>query len=244
MNKTAIVTGASKGIGYYTALSLSRAGYNVVINYNKSKLEAECLAKAIIAEGGNAITICADVANRQQVDDMVSECLSRFNRVDALINNAGIASQELFTDISIQMWQRMMDVNVNGCFNCAQAVLPHMISEKRGKIVNISSIWGMVGASMEVHYSTSKAAVIGFTKALAKEVGPSNIQVNCVAPGVIQTEMNDNLTKKDLEALVEETPLCRLGSAIEVASCIEFLVSEKSNFVTGQVISPNGGLVI
>ena len=241
--KTAIVTGASKGIGYYTALSLSRAGYNVVINYNKSKDKAECLAKAIIGEGGNAITFCADVADREQVDNMVCECLSRFNRVDVLINNAGIASQKLFTDISLQTWQRMMDVNINGCFNCTQAVLPHMISEKRGKIVNISSIWGMVGASMEVHYSTSKAAIIGFTKALAKEVGPSNIQVNCVAPGVIQTEMNDNLTKEDMKALVEETPLCRLGSAIEIADCIEFLVSEKSNFITGQIISPNGGLV-
>ncbi len=186
----------------------------------------------------------ADVSQRDQVETMFEEIEKQVGSVDILVNNAGISSQMLITDVSPAHWNQMWGVNVNGALFCTQRVLPGMISKKQGKIINISSIWGMVGASCEVHYSTTKAAMIGFTKALAKEVGPSGIQVNCVAPGVIETQMLRDLSPEDLEALKEETPLGVLGQGEDVASCVAFLASKEANFMTGQVISPNGGLVI
>jgi 3-oxoacyl-[acyl-carrier protein] reductase len=164
--------------------------------------------------------------------------------VDILVNNAGIARQELFTDISPETWRRIFAVNVDGAFNCCQLALPHMIHEKRGKIINISSMWGITGGSCETAYSASKAAIIGLTKALAKELGPSGIQVNCVAPGVIDTDMNNNLTAEDMEALRQETPAGRIGAPEDVAAAVAFLASAGGDFITGQVISVDGGMVI
>ena len=175
---------------------------------------------------------------------MVDKINSRFGGVDVLVNNAAVAQIKLFSDITSDDWDNIFNVNVKGMFNCTKAVLPYMIHQKHGKIVNISSIWGITGASCEVHYSASKAAVIGLTKALAKELGPSGIQVNCVAPGVVNTDMNAELSKEDIEQIADETPLGVIGNASDIANTVCFLASDKADFITGQVISPNGGLVI
>ncbi len=244
MNGTALITGASRGIGRACALAFAKEGYCVAANYRTHEKEALSLREEIRAMGSVCEVFHADVADRAQVDDMVRGIQDVFGRVDVLVNNAGIAQQKLFSDITDGDWQRMFDVNVKGMFHCAQAVLPMMIGAKRGRIVNVSSIWGMAGASCEVHYSASKAAVIGFTKALAKEVGPSGIQVNCVAPGVVDTDMNALLDEGAREALREETPLGCIGTPDDIAQTILFLASEKAKFITGQILSPNGGLVI
>ncbi len=244
MNKTAIITGASKGIGRQMAKAFAENGYNLLINYNNSKKEAEELCQQLNSKGIIAYAYRADVSDRKQVDSMVEFCIKRFRNIDLLINNAGVAQSILFTDITQDDWKRMIDINLTGVFNCTQSVVKYMISEKKGKIINISSIWGMVGGSCEVHYSTVKAGIIGFTKALAKELGPSNIQVNSIAPGVIQTDMLKGLNDKDLEELKYDTPLMRLGTADDIAECALFLASDKADFITGQVISPNGGFVI
>jgi 3-oxoacyl-[acyl-carrier protein] reductase len=175
---------------------------------------------------------------------MLNIIYNRFGNIDVLVNNAGVAQQKLFTDISEDDWDWMFNVNIKGMFNCCQAVLPKMINNKRGKIINISSIWGLTGSSCEVHYSASKAAVIEFTKALAKEVGPSNIQVNCVAPGIIKTDMITHLNTSIIEKLKSDTPLGILGTPRDIAEVVLFLASSKADFITGQIISPNGGFVI
>ena len=198
----------------------------------------------IRAAGGDALAVAADVADRAQVDRMAAQVRQAFGDPDLLINNAGISQQALFTDLTEADWDRMFDVHVKGCFHCCQAVLPAMIRRHRGQILNLSSMWGQVGGSCEVHYSAAKAAVIGLTKALAKELGPSRIRVNCVAPGVIDTEMNGHLSPADLDALREETPLEAIGTPEDVANLLLFLASDKAGFITGQVIAPNGGLVI
>lgn len=186
----------------------------------------------------------ADVSKREQVDSMVEYCISQFGDVDILINNAGIAQQKLFMDISEQEWDMMLNINLKGVFNCSQSVLKYMLDRKKGKMINISSVWGMVGASCEVHYSAAKAGVIGLTKALAKELGPSNIQVNCIAPGIIKTEMLSSFTHEELNELKNATPLMKIGKPKDIASCALYLASEGANFITGQVISPNDGFVI
>ena len=242
--KTVLITGASGGIGSCIAQKLSACGYYVIAGYHRSKEKALQLKRDMEEKGGTAMLVQADVSQRDQVETMFEEIEKQVGSVDILVNNAGISSQMLITDVSPAHWNQMWGVNVNGALFCTQRVLPGMISKKQGKIINISSIWGMVGASCEVHYSTTKAAMIGFTKALAKEVGPSGIQVNCVAPGVIETQMLRDLSPEDLEALKEETPLGVLGQGEDVASCVAFLASKEANFMTGQVISPNGGLVI
>jgi len=244
MSKTVLVTGASRGIGYEIAKLFAVKGYNVAINYNQNKKAALFLLNELMESGYSAIVVQADVSNKEQVDSMINSVNEQFGQIDVLVNNAGIAKQQLFTDISIQEWDMMFDVNVKGMFLCCQGVLPSMIRNKSGKIINISSIWGMTGASCEVLYSATKAAVIGLTKALAKELGPSYIQVNCVAPGVIDTEMNADLDHATYEDLKEQTPLGVIGRCIDVAETVAFLASEKSNFITGQVISPNGGFLI
>lgn len=244
MTKTVLITGASRGIGKETAIVLAENGYNVIINYHNSKDSALSLADKITSFGGNCIAIKADISNPSQVESMFCEAKNKYGKIDILINNAGIAKQNLFTDVSYSEWRNMFNVNMDGVFHCCQNALPDMIRRHEGKIINISSIWGIVGASCEVAYSSTKAAIIGFTKALAKEVGPSGIQVNCVAPGVIDTDMNSNLDEPSLSQLKDETPLCRLGKVEDIANTILFLVSSKSDFITGQIISPNGGFVI
>ncbi|MHB1314009.1 MAG: elongation factor P 5-aminopentanone reductase [Christensenellales bacterium] len=242
--RTVLITGAARGIGRAAAILFAKSGYHTVINYLTSRQEALSLQQELSCLGCSCMATQADVSVVSEVDRMVSLAEERFGPVDVLVNNAAISSQALFTDLTPASWQKMMDVNLNGAFYCTQRVLPAMISKKQGKIINVSSVWGMVGASMEVHYSTAKAALIGLTKALAKEVGPSGIQVNCVAPGVIETEMNSGLSDEAILALKEATPLGRLGTPEEAARCILFLASDGADFITGQVLSPNGGFVI
>jgi len=244
MGKTVIVTGSARGIGRAAAMAFAENGYGVLVNYLHSRDQAEALAGSLRDKGASALACRADVRDRAQVKRMVETCLSAFGGIDVLINNAGISRQALFTDITEAEWDAMMDVHVKGTFHCSQCVLGHMLEKKAGNIINVSSVWGMTGASCEVHYSTAKAAVIGFTKALAKEVGPSGIRVNCIAPGIIQTEMNGFLTKDETRALIEQTPLQRFGTAGEIARCMLFLASDAADFITGQVLSPNGGFVI
>ena len=239
MKKTVIITGASRGIGAQTAREFAKSGYNVVINYFKSEKEAFSLA-----EETGGVALSADVSDETQAQALVKAATDKFGRVDVLVNNAGIAKQQLFTDTTAEEWDRMFAVNVTGAFNCSKAVLDRMITEHSGCIINISSMWGQTGGSCEVAYSASKAAVIGMTKALAKEVGPAGIRVNCVAPGVIKTDMLNCFTQEDMQALREETPLGMIGEPIDVAKVVLFLASEEARFITGQVIAPNGGMVI
>lgn len=241
---TAIITGASRGIGRAVAVLFGRNGYNVIVNYANSAEKAEEVCALIRENGGEAEPFCADVSNRNAVDEMVAFAEKRFGQVDVLVNNAGIAEQILFTDITEEKWDRMFDVDVKGVYNCTQAVLPGMIHRKHGRIINISSMWGITGASCEVHYSAAKAAVIGMTKALAKELGPSGITVNAVAPGVIETEMNGMLDEETIASLIEETPAGRVGTPEDVAETVLFLASQKAGFITGETISVNGGFVI
>ncbi len=244
MSKVVLVTGASRGIGCEIARLFAMKGYRVAINYNQNEGAANALFNDLLKAGYSSMLVQADVSNKEQVDSMIESINKQFGGIDVLVNNAGIAKQQLFTDISMQEWDRMFDVNVKGIFLCCQGVLPSMIRNKTGKIINISSIWGITGASCEVLYSTTKAAIIGLTKALAKELGPSNIQVNCVAPGVIDTDMNSDLDQAAFEELKDQTPLGVIGKGIDIAETVAFLASEKANFITGQVISPNGGLLI
>nr|WP_185748228.1 3-oxoacyl-ACP reductase FabG [Clostridioides mangenotii] len=242
--KTVLITGSSRGIGSNMAEKFAREGYNVLINYNKSKDKAEELQSRLEGEGLSVKSFKADVSKRDEVESMFEYCLKEFGDLDVLVNNAGVAKGMLFTDISDEDWDNLMNVNLKGVFHCAQTALRHMISEKKGKIINISSIWGITGGSCEVHYSTSKAGIIGLTKALAKEVGPSNIQVNCIAPGAIVTDMLGQIDGEDLELFRQETPLMKLGKPEDISNCALFLASDKADFFTGQVISPNGGIVI
>lgn len=244
MNKTVLITGASKGIGAATAILFAQKGYNVVINYNNSYESASLLARSLGANGYSVMTQKANVANKLEVDLMVKETLYKFGSLDILVNNAGIAYQGLITETDEIDFDNIVDVNLKGVFNCCKAVTPSMVSRQSGKIINISSMWGQVGASCEVAYSAAKAGVIGLTKALAKELAPSGITVNCIAPGLIETNMNSNLTVEELTEFVETIPLGRMGSADEVASMIEFLASEKADYITGQILGINGGYVI
>lgn len=244
MSKTVLITGASKGIGANMAIRFAEKGYNVVMNYNNSVQSAIILQRSLKESGYSVIAYKANVRNRLEVDLMVKEAIYRFGSIGILINNAGISNQSLITDLSEQDWNDIIGVNLTGVFNCTQAVLPHMINQKSGKIINISSMWGEVGASCEVAYSAAKAGVIGFTKALAKEVGPSGITVNCITPGLIETSMNQELTVEDITSIVEDTPMGRIGSTDDVASAALFLASDESQFITGQILGVNGGLVI
>lgn len=244
MKKTVLVTGASKGIGAATAILFAQKGYNVVINYNNSYESASLLAKSLGSNGYSVMTHKANVANKLEVDLMVKETLYKFGSLDILVNNAGIAHQGLITDTDEIDFDNIVDVNLKGVFNCCKAVTPSMVSRQTGRIINVSSMWGQVGASCEVAYSAAKAGVIGLTKALAKELAPSGITVNCVAPGLIETSMNSHLSVEDLTDFVQEIPLGRMGSADEVAATIEFLASEKAEYITGQILGVNGGFVV
>ncbi len=236
---TALITGASRGIGRACAIAFRKAGYEVAAIYNKSEEAALTLKN----ETGCEIFRC-DISRYSETHETAEAVFKRFGRIDVLINNAGIAEQALFSDITEEMWDNMFAVNVKGVYSITHAVLPHMIHEKRGRIINISSMWGQVGASCEVHYSAAKAAVIGFTKALAKETGPSGITVNCIAPGVIDTDMNKVHDSETISCLTGETPLNRLGTPEDIAGTALFLAGEGAGFITGQVIGVNGGFII
>ncbi|MBQ1989428.1 MAG: 3-oxoacyl-ACP reductase FabG [Clostridia bacterium] len=244
MKKTVIVTGASKGIGAATAILFAQKGYNVVINYNDSYESASLLCKSLASHGYSVMMQKANVAIRLEVELMVKETLYKFGTLDVIVNNAGIAFDGLITDTDEIDFDKIIDVNLKGVFNCCKAVIPSMVSRQSGKIINISSMWGQVGASCEVAYSAAKAGVIGLTKALAKELAPSGITVNAIAPGLIETSMNSNYSIEELNEFVENIPLGRMGSADEIASAIEFLASDKSDYITGQVLGINGGYVI
>lgn len=244
MAKTVVITGSSRGIGSATAILFAEAGWNVMVCYNDSRESANLLVRSMRSHGYNVDLHKLNVTNRLEADLVMKETAYKYGSIDALVNNAGIAQQKVFNDITEFDWKNMLDVNLTGTFNCTQAALPYLLENKNGTIVNVSSIWGISGGSCEVHYSAAKAGVIGFTKALAKELGPSNIRVNCVAPGVIDTSMNANLSIDDINMLADETPLGRIGNATEVARSILFLCGEGGEFITGQVLSPNGGILI
>lgn len=244
MKNTVLITGASRGIGRATAQLFAANGHPVVINYNRSRDSAFETAREINRSGGTALAVKADVSCREEVEAMFKEIKNQLGEVNILINNAAVAKQSLFTEIDSSEWRSTFAVNVDGMFHCTQLALKDMLHNHSGCIINISSMWGQVGASCEVLYSSTKAAVIGMTKALAQEVGPSGIRVNCVAPGVIDTDMNADLTDNDMAVLQENTPLMRLGTPKDVANVIYFLSSEKASFITGQIICPNGGYII
>ena len=244
MQRVALVTGGSRGIGRAIVRRLAEDGFAVAINYVQNKEAAESLKDELRGLGYAAEVFCADVSDWEQVQRMADEISATLGSVSVLINNAGIAQQKLFTDITPSEWSRMMSVHIDGAYHTCRAFLPFMIRNRNGCIVNVSSMWGQVGASCEVHYSTAKAALIGMTKALAKEVGPSGVRVNCVAPGVIATDMMADFDDDTVRGLTEETPLGRLGTPEDVAQAIAFLVSDEASFVTGQVLAPNGGFII
>ncbi len=242
--KTAVITGAAKGIGAAIAISFAKAGFRVVINYNKSQERAAALCKILNdTYPTEAVCIQADVSTPQGAKKLISESLSAFGDIDVLVNNAGIAQQKLFTDITDEDWNNMISTNLSSVFYVCREAVPFMVSRKQGSIVNISSIWGETGGSCEVHYSAAKAGIIGLTKALAKELAPSNITVNCVCPGVIRTDMLSSFSEEDLAALAEETPVMRLGTPKDVADAVLFL-GTNSGFVTGQTLGVNGGLYV
>ena len=242
--KTVLITGGSRGIGAETAKRFAENGYNVAINYNKSEKPAQNLCDEIRTAGGVAEIFKADVSDAVQTEKMVESAVAIFGGIDVLVNNAGIAlNQGLFTDFSDSDARKIFDTNVFGMMNCTRAVVPYMVRQKSGKIINVSSIWGVCGGSCEVIYSSAKAAVIGFTKALAKELAPSGINVNCVAPGMIDTDMNSHLSKEDVDAFCEDIPLGRIGLPKDVAESILFLASDGADYITGQTIVVDGGLL-
>ena len=237
--KSVLVTGGSRGIGRAIVELFCEKGFSVAFTYKNSENEAKSLA-----ERTGALAIMADSANESDVLSAVETVVSKFGKIDCLVNNAGISSFSLFTDLTLDDWNNIINVNLTGAFLYSREAARDMIRRKSGKIINITSVWGLVGASCEVHYSVTKAALIGLTKALAKELGPSGITVNAVAPGVIETEMNKRLGEEVMQELAEETPLMRNGTPREVAESVLFLASDSSDYITGQVINISGGFVI
>lgn len=238
--KTVLITGGSRGIGAEMVRCFSRAGYRTAFLYRENRSAAE----AVAAET-EAIAMQADLASGREILRAAKAVCNLFGDApDVLINNAAVAGMRLFTDITDDEWERFLSINLSAPFRLTRALLPDMIRRKSGCILNVSSIWGQVGASCEVHYSATKAGLIGLTRALAKEVGPSGVRVNCIAPGVIDTDMNADLTPEEIHALCEETPLCRLGRPEEVAAAALFLAGPGGSFITGQILGVNGGFVI
>jgi len=244
MKQVALVTGSSRGIGRAIAAQLAREGYAVCVNYLEQREAAEKLVEQLRAEGGQAIAVQADVADRAAVEAMVRITEETFGPVTLLVNNAGISRQGLFQDVDDALWDRYFAVNVTGARNAIRAVLPHMLHEKTGCIVNITSIWGLRGASCEVTYAATKAALVGLTRSLALELAPSGIRVNAVAPGCIETDMVRALGQETREMLVEQTPLGRLGTPEDIAHAVSFLASDKAAFFTGQILTADGGFIV
>jgi len=236
--KVAIVTGASRGIGREIAKELSEQGIKVIANYNKSEERAQILKK----EDPEIDIFKADVSKREEVKQMINYTLNKYGKIDILINNAGISENKLFTDVTDEDWNKIINNNLYSTFCVTQEVLPNMIHNKNGCIINISSVWGIVGASCEAIYSISKAGIDAMTKSLAKELGPSNIRVNSIAPGIIDTDMNKNLTLEDINNLKEEIPLGKIGKASDIAKCVKWIIEDE--YTTGQIISLNGGWII
>ncbi|CDA15674.1 MAG: 3-oxoacyl-ACP reductase FabG [Clostridia bacterium] len=238
--RVVVITGASNGIGEGIVRYLSKYDYNIVLNYNTSKDKALKIQNEIFEKFGKQIEIFkADISKRKEVKELVEFCIEKFKRIDVLINNAGISQIKPFTDITDEDWNNIIQVNLTSAFYTSQECLRYMIKEKNGCIINISSIWGKTGASCEVHYSVSKAGLDGLTKSLAKELGPSNIRVNGIAPGIIDTRMNNDLTKEDIESIKEEIPLEKIGNVVDIAKCVKWLIEDE--YTTGQIIGINGG---
>jgi len=233
-----LVTGASRGIGREIARSLAQNGNKVIANYNKSEEQAQSLKK----ENENIDIYKADVSKREEVKQMVEYVINKYGKIDVLINNAGISENKLFTEVTDEDWQKVINTNLYSAFCVTQEVAKNMIRNQQGCIINISSVWGMVGASCETVYSIAKAGIDGMTKSLAKELGPSNIRVNSIAPGIIDTDMNKNLSQEDIENIKNEIPLERIGKTVDISKCVQWLIEDK--YTTGQVISINGGWVI
>ena len=244
MKKIALVTGASRGIGRAIALRLGREGYDICINFIEREDKALELKALLEAMGRRAMIYRADVAVRSQVEAMAAAVKAELGAISLLVSNAGVAGQCMIQDVTDKMWDRYFDVNVRGAFNCSQAVLPDMISEKKGCIVTVSSMWGLRGASCEVVYSATKAALIGFSKSLAMELAPSNIRVNCVAPGVVDTDMLSALPADVMDSLADMTPMGRLGRPEDIAGAVAFFASEEASFITGQVLTADGGFIL
>lgn len=243
MKKVAFVTGGSRGIGRAIVRRLSEEGYAVGINYLQSSGQASDLEAGLTALGCSALAVQGDVADREAITAAIRRVEEAFGPVTLLVNNAGIARQHQFQDITEEVWRRFFAVNLDGAFHTIQAVLPHMLHEKNGCIVNISSIWGERGASCETVYSATKSAIAGLTKSLAMELAPSRIRVNCVAPGVIRTDMTESLGEEALRDLAEQTPLGRLGTPEDIAAAVAFFASEDASFITGQVLTADGGFI-
>ena len=239
MEKVALITGGSRGIGACAVEKFSSLGYKVAFTYLNSDEKALNLSKKF-----GVLAIKADMSVSSEVSRAINAVLEKYGKIDILINNVGISEFALLTDITDDMWHKMINTNLSSAFFASRAVLSQMINRKNGYIINISSMWGEVGASCEVHYSTAKAGLIGFTKALAKEVGPSGIRVNCVCPGDVDTDMNASLTPSDIEAIKNDTPLGRIATTEDIVNTILFLASDNASFITGQIIGVNGGYVI
>ena len=238
-NKIVIVTGGSRGIGASIVKYLARKGYTVILDYNKSETCAKNVETELEKEGFTVDIFKADVSKKTEAEALIQYALGKYGKVDVLINNAGISQTKLFTEITDEDWNNMLNNNLNSAFYCTREAVKCMISNKQGLIINISSIWGLTGGSMEVHYSTAKAGLIGFTKALAKELGPSNIRVNAIAPGMINTDMNKEYTTEELEDIEKEIPLERIGKTESIAKCVSWLIED--DYTTGEIISINGG---
>ncbi len=239
VNKVIVVTGGSRGIGAEIVKCLARKGYIVVLNYNKSENCAKNVESELKKEGHIVDIYRADVSKKEEAVKLIKFAIEKYGKIDVLINNAGISQTKLFTEITDEDWKNVMDNNLNSAFYCSREAVKNMIHNKSGLIINISSIWGITGASCEVHYSTAKAGLIGFTKALAKELGPSNIRVNAIAPGMIDTDMNKGYSKEEINNIVEEIPLERIGSPESIAKCVNWLIED--DYTTGEVISITGG---
>ena len=239
MNKVIIITGASRGIGKEIAKGLSKKGYQIIANYNKSEEQAIGLKEELAQENIKIDIFKADVSKRKEAEELVKYTINKYGRIDVLINNAGISQIKEFTQITDEDWNNIINTNLNSVFYMTQEVCKNMIHNKNGCIINISSIWGVIGASCEVHYSVRKAGIDAMTKSLAKEMGPSNIRVNSIAPGIINTEMNKKLNEEEINNIKEEIPLEKIGKAQDIEKCIEWLIEDE--YTTGQIISINGG---